>query len=60
MFSMTDQMTSPFAFAIRIKLGADYVMVTSKKRSKREPGSGSMVEPAKGAWYLRATVPGNQ
>ena len=26
-------------------------MPTGKKRAKREPGSGSMVEQAKGVWY---------
>jgi len=32
----------------------------SKKRTKREAGSGSMVERTKGVWYLRATVPGQR
>jgi integrase len=29
-------------------------------RAKREPGSGSIVEQAKGVWYLRATLPGQR
>jgi hypothetical protein len=35
-------------------------MPNSKKRAKRDPGSGSLVERAKRVWYLRATLPGQR
>lgn len=35
-------------------------MATIKKRLKREPGSGSIVERSRGTWYLRATMPGQR